>query len=549
MRYRFFLSAWLFGLMHIGMPDARGQPILSTPTDIKSGDTVRLQCGRIYSGELNIEKRTRVTVKTEGDCGHATITPARLIKGWERDGKQPNLWSAAVNVKPAQLESDGRFMELAHYPNRPKTWARGSGTLPDQLRAHLPHHDLAGATLVWRAADWLIQTRPIHRYSGGTLRLAEGRDDGFPLLPETAFYVEGKRWMLDAPGEWHWEAGRLTIWPWDGTSPEGRVWASPASRGINASGSHHVRLSNLHIRGATLGIDGSDAHDLLVADVMISNSGEDALLAGGSGLRVERVQINGTGQNGIRANDDARDVMITDSRIRQAGMLGMPRRSKGAIVFEQASGQRILRNQIVDSAYIGIRVFRDAVVADNVIDRACLVLTDCGGIYTFARDRQPLNVRIERNRISNLSQRMAHAIYLDDYANGVLVSDNRMTNNPGGMQLHNSFGNIIHRNIFSRSGHEHILFNETGLTAAIHANLIVANRFISTRGVPTYRLWSEHGGKYVQRFGQFIGNRYDNTRKDFAEVAGTGMVSFRDWQKQMQDEKGEKFSLRRVLRD
>lgn len=549
MRHRLFLSALLIALLHTSIVDARSQSVLPIPTEIKDGDTVLLQCGRLYSGELNLERRTRVTIKTDGDCGRATITPARLIKGWERDPKQPDLWSAAVDFKPVQLESNGRFMELAHYPNRPKIWERGRSTLPDQLRVRLPHQDLASATLVWRAADWLIQTRAIQRYSDGTIYLAEGQDDGFPLLPETDFYVEGKRWMLDAPGEWSWADGRLTIWPWDDKSPEGRVWAAPYSRGINASGSQHVRLTQIHIRGAMLGIDGSDAHDLRIADVDISNSGEDALLAGGHGLRVERVNIDGTVQNGIRANDDARDVTIMDSQIRHAGMLGMPRRSKGAIVFEQASGQRILRNQIRNSAYIGIRIFRDALVADNVIDRACLVLTDCGGIYTFARDRQPLHVRIERNRISNLTQRMAHAIYLDDYANGVIVSDNHITNNPGGMQLHNSFGNIIRRNVFSGSNHEHILFNETGQTGVIHANLIVANRFVSRPGVPTYRLWSEHGGKYVQRFGQFVDNRYGIIQKDFAEVAGIGMVSFQDWQTQMQDAKSGKFSLKGVLGD
>jgi hypothetical protein len=36
------------------------------------------------------------------------------------------------------------------------------------------------------------------------LTLAPGDDEGFGLLPETEFYLEGMRWMLDSPGEWEW---------------------------------------------------------------------------------------------------------------------------------------------------------------------------------------------------------------------------------------------------------------------------------------------------------------------------------------------------------
>jgi parallel beta-helix repeat protein len=351
--------------------------------------------------------------------------------------------------------------------------------------------------------------------------------------------------MLDSPGEWAYADGKLYVWPPDGKSPEGRTWAAPRARGINASGSHDVQIQGVNIFAATLGIDGSDAVNLQITDAVIRNSGEDAILAGGSGLRVRRVSMINTVQNGLRANDDARDVLIADSTIEGAGMLGMPRRSKGALVFELASGQRILRNHIRDASYIGVRVHRDAVVADNVIERVCLRLSDCGGIYTFARDRKPLHVRIERNQIRGLSQRMAHAIYLDDYANGVIVKGNLMENNPGGMQLHNAFDNVIRDNVFRNSQFEHMLFNETGATAAIQQNRILRNRFESSDSVPTYRLWSEHGGAYVQRFGKFDGNVYVNISPLFAEVAGSGMLNFSDWKRHVSDELRATYSIAR----
>lgn len=519
--------------------------VLPIPDNIQNGDTVLLSCGRIYSGELDLSNKYNVRVLTDGDCGAATITPARPVQGWLKTKQNSSIWWAAIDFIPAQMEINGEFIALAHYPNLPQEWAAGRSRQAGQLLFRMPFEDLSGATLVWRAADWLIETRQIVRYEDGVTHLLPSGDDTFPLLPETAFYVEGKRWMLDSPGEWAYADGKLYVWPPDGKSPEGRAWAAPRARGINASGSRDVHIQGVKIFAAMLGIDGSDALNLHITDTDIRNSGEDAILAGGSGLRIKRVSIINTVQNGLRASDDARDVLIADSTIEGAGMLGMPRRSKGALVFELASGQRILRNHIRNASYIGIRVYRDAIVADNVIERVCLRLSDCGGIYTFARDQRPLHVRIERNQIRGLSQRMGHAIYLDDYANGVIVKGNLMENNPGGMQLHNAFGNIIRENVFRRSQFEHILFNETGATAAIQKNKIMRNRFESGDTAPTYRLWSEYGGEYVQRFGKFDGNIYINKNPMFAEVAGSGMLSFSEWKRHVSTELRATYSITR----
>ncbi len=507
---------------------AHASDVLPSPTNLHDNDIISLSCGRIYSGELKLSGLRNVTVRTAGSCGKAALTTARPVTGWRRDSKQPRVWVAELDFRPAQVQLGHDFVALAHHPNTPETWAEGQSRLPGQLRARMPNEDLSGATLVWRAADWLIQSRAIARVDGHTLILAPGDDEGFGLLPKTLFYVEGKRWMLDSPGEWAWEAGRLSVWPADGESPEGRAWASPRARAIDASGSHHVRIEGLRIFGATLGIDGTDSRGLVVSDTDIENSGEEALLAG-SGSRIRRLHVKGSVQNGLRANDDVRDVAISDSRFDDVGMLGMPRRSKGAIVFEQARNVIIQRNRIRNAGYLGIRVFRDALVSDNVITGACQRLADCGGIYTFARDRQPLNVRIERNHISELHGRSAYAIYLDDFANGVTVTANQMIDNPGGIELHNGFDNEIIGNSFINSRHEHILFNETAPFASIAGNRVQGNRFVAAADVPVYRLWSRHGDANVARFAEFIDNDYQRKPGQFAEVEGHGMLDFERW--------------------
>ena len=515
---------------------------LPIPTDIRDGDTVLLECGRVYVGELDLSNRRNVTITTRGDCGNAMITPARPVLGWKNNPRDPRLWSARLDAAPAQFEIAGQFLPLAHHPNHPHQWLRGQKRSALQLNAMLPESDVAGATLVWRAADWLIQTRIITRYDDQILHLAPVDDEGFGLLPETEFYVEGKRWMLDSPGEWVHADGWLHVWPPDGKSPEGRAWVTQRARAINASGSQDVHIHHLKIFAATLGIDGSNTRNLAISDVDIINSGEEAILIGGNGARLRGVRVGGSVQNGIRANDDARDVIIADSQIDGAGMLGMPRRSKGAIVFEAARGHSVQRNRITNTAYIGIRVFRQAIVSDNLIDRACLRLGDCGGIYVFARDRQSLDTLIERNKIMQLQGRMSHAIYLDDFSNGVIVRSNQLLHNPSGMQVHNGFDNLITKNIFYENLHEHILFNETAPFASIRHNRIKGNQFISRKEIPSFRLWSHHGDRNVRHFAEFDSNVYVSAPSHFAEVEGHGLLSYKAWQAMMGKESHVRFS-------
>jgi parallel beta-helix repeat protein len=325
------------------------------------------------------------------------------------------------------------------------------------------------------------------------------------------------------------------VWAPDGQSPEGRVWAAPKASAIDATDSSNVTIDGVRIFSASTGIDGSNSTDLHVLNSEIVNSAEDGIFAGGSGLLVHNTSIANSVRNGILGFYGITGSVVTNSTVTSTGTFGMPKRSKGAIVFEEASGQRIVNNKISDASYIAIRVHRNALVANNTIDRVCLILTDCGGIYTFAPDKQPLNVRIEGNTIRRLAQRQAYGVYLDDNANGVLVTRNIISDNPGGMELHNGFNNIVTHNVFSTSGFEHILFNETGERASVRFNQITNNTFISTRGEATYRLWSVFGGATVEQFGHFNDNVYTTGGAGFAEVAGTGMLSFANWKARMRE--------------
>lgn len=503
-----------------------------TPTLIQDGAVITLACDRIYSGTLPLVGKRKVTVRPAPGCKTAMITPAVPITGWTKQG---NIWSAAIKFEPRMVQVGAAFVALAHEPNDPQTWYAGEGKGRDTVRIQEFNHDLRGATIVWRAEDWLILAQTVADNDRGLLRISQLPDEDFKFPAKTAFYLEGQRWMLNSPGEWIYQQGRLFVWPEDGLSPEGRTWAVSRSVGIDAHASSSIRIEGITLFLATQGIDGGETRDLTVVDTHIIHSDEDAIVIGGAGMRISRINVDGTVQNGLRAMDDATDVRIQDSLIRDTGMLGMPKRSKGAIVFEQARGHVIERNSIQRAGYLGIRVFRDAVVDHNHIDQVCLRMTDCGGIYTAARDRLPLRTRIENNHISNVQGRWSYAIYLDDFANGVVVNKNQAITNSSGMQLHDGFANLISGNLFKDSAYQHILFNETSRSSALYGNQLSGNQFESLPGVPVFRLWSGRGGEHLSRFASFTHNRYAGNSDQFAQLEGTGIVSRDEWVRRMDD--------------
>ena len=500
--------------------------VFPLPTTVHDGDVITLRCDRTYSGTLQLSGKRDVIVRAAPGCSTASITPAVPITGWSKAGK---IWSASINFEPQLVEVGGVFAALAHEPNDLQAWMSGEGKGRDTVRIHDVGHDLRGATIVWRAEDWLILSATVADYDRGLLRISRPPEENFGFPVNSNLYLEGQRWMLNSPGEWFYQQGQLYIWPQDDRSPEGRTWAAPRAAGIDAQGSSHVTVEGITVFLANRGIDGSNSRHLTVRDTRIINSEEDAMLIGGSGARISRVHVEGTVQHGIRANDDAVDVRITDSVFNDIGMLGMPKRSKGAIIFEQSQGQVIARNTISRAGYLGIRVFRDAIVEGNRIEKVCLRLTDCGGIYTAARDRLPLRTRIVNNHISRIDGRWSYAIYLDDFANSVVVSNNQSLANPSGMQLHNGFNNIVSDNLFKDSTYQHLLFNETSSLGAVHGNQVIKNKFISLSGVPTFRLWSGRGGDHLSRFATFEQNQYAVTTDSFAHLEGAGIVGKAEW--------------------
>ncbi len=434
--------------------------VLPIPTNVASGTTVSLQCGTTYQGTLELNGKTNVTVKTAGTCGKAIITPGRRITGWVKG--TGSIYSAPISFNPVQVSVGGAFVSAAHWPNQP--WATSTSGMPSS--------DLAGATHVFLANQSVIQSQVL---TGNSVSTAK------------PFYVEGKLWMLDTPGEWAVSNGRLYLWSPDGTNPEGKAWASANGNGVNADNSSGITLDGIKIFGATDGVSANTSTNLKVLNTDIANSARDGIWASGSkGLQVNLSNVTNTRRNGIDGWYSVNGAIITNTTVSNTGTVGMPSTTDAGIMFGDGGTNTIDNVRVTNSGYHGISVLhnRNTAVKNSVVDKACVHLHDCGGIYTGARDQLPLTLLIENNTVTNVNGSENVGIYLDDHANGVTINKNRVSNTTRAIFLHNGFNTVITYNTLAASEVAHLQFSQDSGT--IRNNKVSNNTFNSTRGEFTY---------------------------------------------------------------
>ena len=510
--YRHRSLALLLGAAALGLHAPAITAVLRMPADIANGATVSLQCGNVYQGTLELSGKSNVTVKTVGNCGKAGISPGRAISGWAR--YSGSIYSAPISFTPQQVAIDGSAVSTAHWPNQP--WATST--------AGMPAGDLNGATVVVLANQSVIQSHTLTGNSIGT---------------DKQFYVEGKLWMLDSPGEWAVQDGRIFMWAPDGRSPEGRAWAALDSNGINADKSHGITIDGVSIFSANDGISANESSGLKVLNTDINNSARDGIWASGSrGLQVSGSNVSNSRRNGIDGWYSITGAVVSNSIITNTGMVGMPSASNAGIMFGGGSDNRIDNVRVLNSAYHGISVIhnRFTFVLNSLVDMACARLSDCAAVYTSARDGQPLTLLIEGNTVTNTRGVQAIGIYLDDHANGVTVNQNTITNNNRGVMVHNGFNNVITNNTFASSGVTHLGFAQD--VGNVRNNQVTGNTFKSVGGEHTFN--HEAGANY-KNFATYDYNTYRSNNFNVFGHTWDGRSpglphSYQSWRNEMQQD-------------
>lgn len=425
---------------------------------LAAGDRILLRCGERFAGplKLNLALVTggMVTIGASGECSRKPSIDGRAAP-LPLAGVARQVVPATASV--AQVFADGLPLPQARFPAmglRLLPAGTGTGAAPDVIPdvAALGGRSLAGARLHARTQEWFVEERAVIDDAGHL-----GQPLRYPLRAKTGYQLSGKAWMLgDSPG-WAWDAseGRLHVQSQPGSALavvlEGPLLEVTGKGSLTIEGLAFDAAGGDAIRSA---LDGS----VRISGVDIRRAlGNGVSIAGARSAEVLASTIEDVGLDAVFFAE-VRRVLVRDNVVRNAGLYAGLRPALAAINAHRTDAATVQGNLVERSAYHGIRFAGDAQVQGNVVLNACLLLSDCAGIYTWRRnadDRRALasvvgnivaGVRGDTSVKLGVNDWFV-GIYIDDFGNNALVTDNLVVGANQGIYLHNAWSVRVERNV------------------------------------------------------------------------------------------------------
>lgn len=218
--------------------------------------------------------------------------------------------------------------------------------------------------------------------------------------------------------------------------------------------------------GCHAGIVISDCESVGVSDCVIRQiSGAGIAVRGGRGCGVTRSRLQAIGKTAISLSGGDRQTLtpskhfVTNCRISDFARLVQ---TYCPAVNLSGVGQIVSNNHLHDAPHCAIQFGgNDHQILFNHIERVCLDTSDAGAIYCGRAWTLGGN-RIHGNFIHDLGKAEHHqnwAIYLDDMASGIEVSQNVVVDTDAGFLIGGGRSNVVSDNLISNCPKESILFD------------------------------------------------------------------------------------------
>lgn len=452
-----------------------------------AGQGIYLKCGQTWRESLALSDTQlvdRATVAGYGSCSPASkavISGAdNFSGGWTLSG---NIWSRGVPAgtpQIARLTVNGTSLRTARWPNQVGAGSSyaltpaGSPSSATVVRtgasdlSTLTGRDLVGAVLHARTSAWMIETRKVASFDGTAGVITLDSATKFPIDASEGYVLEGKRWMLDAPGEFFHDVASNTLFviaPDAATQAalnaavvEGAVRDTPLTLARRTG----IRVTNIATRmGRADGMVLQDVPEAIVDGVESSVNGR-----AGISLVQDQTKIGPTVRNSLFNNNwllgiDAQftaGAQIVANAVSATGTVSTSGWSQAAIAA--GPGASVQDNTVDGSAYHGIRFSgsNGSMVSGNTVTNYCLRLADCGGIYAWNGAKTVVNQTstVEANQVlaakanadgaTGFGIDVVAGIFLDDFVSGVTVRNNLLYGAPYGIEVHNGWSNTIEYN-------------------------------------------------------------------------------------------------------
>ena len=512
------------------------------------GDRVLFNRGDVWREQLTVSSSGTaiqpIIFDAYGTGSNPIISGADNVTGWTLYNGSIYVANVGVMTLPSQLYVDGVFYDIAHYPhsgylNATSNSANTTSIIDSNLA--LTANQIVGSTVQARAVPWRITPSIATAYISGshTILLSDVvYSSNLNMRTSYGFYLQNMLWMLDSPGAWVYNSssGKLYLWTANGDNPSGHtVEVSNRSYAIVDSGKNHVIIRNLTITYANQnGISVSNVNNLSLKNLNITGGDMGVYFNGVANSSAQNNIVQNALSYGIRVEGDAAsniNIDISNNLVNNTGNVGTsPKNSYAGIDVFSGTSININNNTVINNGYLGIEFFGDQnIIQNNVIDRSCLILDDCGGIYNngIYDNSTPTSWTniIRGNTVSNsignfdgtdYTSTQANGIYLDSssYGNyGFSLFNNTISNVDIGIYVSNGHNDTVQNNSVYGARMYALHISENSLWAGlVYGNVVTGNTFEmvsssgSWLGTGTVDYYSEFGP--VSGFGTFNNNLY-----------------------------------------
>jgi parallel beta-helix repeat protein len=493
---------------------------------LSPGDRLAFKRGEVWHETFHIawsgSQQAPIVITSYGSATEPPVfAPTQAVTSFNAEANK--IYSASLTTKPRQVVVDGVRLRFAHFPNDGYLSVDQNEVAPDGGVAKTSFLDndltqsadqLVGATVLMRGDRWQLYTSVVSAYSNHRVTLYDDPNDAYDPLrgmgsirKDMGYILANKLWMLDAPGEWFYDAAAQKLYlrlVGDADPSSHQVEISPDKHGIELASANHIIIDGLGVRHA-----GQDGVDILKSDgIHVRNCSVEN--SGMYGVHVDQppaAAVIELDHNVIRTSNFAgislsaaehteQNVVIRGNRVEDTGS-DFPVASGAAYgwgygtgIYLTGGGALVEENVVQSAGYsCALLIGTDHQVLHNNLQKCCLLFDDGGGIYVGGTPKNVGSGHVIRGNTvvdsmgnkdgTSSSTTAGQGIYIDVDAHDVVVEDNTIVNTDWGLQLHVTHNNTLRGNtVFAsrRSG----LFASAGC----HDNVVEQTVFFSASGAP-----------------------------------------------------------------
>jgi hypothetical protein len=434
-----------------------------------AGDKILFKRGDEWVGNLKPpvsgSSGKPITYGAYGTGDKPKIYGSQEITGWTLH--KGNIYKATVEKIVSQVFVNNDRIRVARYQasgySFPTTVNSTTQFQSDDLNSEI---DYTGATCIYRSYAYRLFKKQVVSSSSKTITLESAPTGG--VSTSKGFLLVNKLEFLTQPGEWYYEDETNILYAWipaGGTPANYTVRASTIDNGVYIWSRSYLKFENFEFsHHANSGFFGNNCNNITVDNCEMKYPELYGIRVAGGSQNTYTVTNNKV----VGANGDGICVFAPNSTIENNSVSDIALlENLGIQGTDTSDGIKFIGNNTVcrynivkNVGYNGIHwLSPNATISHNLIDGACTVLDDGGGIYTWSSDYSATGSSgsvVDHNIVLNVignrvgyrtKPDFGYGIYIDQRIHDVKVTNNTIYNVSGGILLNAEHGrNLVQGN-------------------------------------------------------------------------------------------------------